>query len=465
MSDVDIYGVPGGLKESFGPVLSLKQLWVIVWAHRYLIVIVPVLFGMAAIGVVKFVLPKIYEARTTLFVAYKGGDSLSAGDDMVGNDLWGFVTTQIELMRSAGTLMPAVEKLALHELEPFSIGYVGDGSEDSRIRHAASILNTRLIIQPGAGTRFIYLMARDENPEFAATLANTVADVYLDVQLKQIVDPVNERIQRYSEQIESLRVNVESAQARVAEFRQRTGLLSLRESADPEGGRLRDLEQRLGQASAQRQAAQARLQRIRQGDTTMVNAPLVASLRTQIQAGETQLLEQGQSLGPRHPTMVALQAETAHLKAQLDRELQTSIASAVSEVNSLSTLEKDLERQVELQRGEVMSTRKQQDEGSRLMQALDSASKVYQTALDSFERAQFGTQMAVTNINIISRATPPARHVGGNRKKILLAIGLGGGLAGAGCLLYELLNRRIRCREDLEYDLNLPVLMELRPAR
>lgn len=463
MSSVDLYGVRDPGSESFGPVLSLKQLWVIFWAYRYIILAVPVLFAAVAIGVVKFLVPKQYDARVTMFVAYQGGDTLSS-DNIIGNDVWGFISTQMELMRSNGILIPVVEKLGLHKREDYVRRYVGDGSEDSLIRHAAAVLFERTYVLPGQGTRFMYLFARDEDRDFSATLANTIADVYMDVQLRQIVDPVNKRIDRYGEQIETLRANVEAAQTKIAEFQERTGLVNLREAVDVEGGRLSDLEQRLGDALAQRQAAQARLSRVRKGDTGVVDSALVSSLRTQIQAQQTLLLEKGQSLGPRHPTMISIRAEIEHLQNQLDRELRTFIGSAQSEVNSLKAIEAELEAEVEANRRESLRNRKHRDEGSRLLQALDSATKVYQSALDSFELAQFGTQMAVTNVNIISRATPPARPVPGGRKIIMMAIAFGGILAAGACLLYELLNRRIRCREDLEHDLNIPVLMELRPA-
>ncbi|WP_420468322.1 Wzz/FepE/Etk N-terminal domain-containing protein [Panacagrimonas sp.] len=464
MSALDLYAAQDSPRDRdlFAPVMSLKQLWVILWAYRYVLVAVPFLFGVIAIGLVKYVIPKNYQARTTLFVAFASNDSISAGE-LADSNSWGFISTQIELMREPSTLGTVVESLRLHENKDFLAGYSGDGSPESVKRHAATVLNTRLSIYPGQGTRFIYLYAQDRNPVMAATIANAVADSYVDTQLRQIVEPVKQRIARYSEQIETLRANVEAAQTKVAEFRQRTGLVSLG-GVDSEGARLADMERRLSEASARRQDAELRLRRVRQGDAAVVSSPLVQSLKAQLQAKEAETSELAESLGPRHPSMVALRAESLQLREQLDREMQVQVSSGRAEVEALAAVEADLRRQLEAQRGKVMSTRKLQDEGSSLLQGLDSATKVYQAAMDSFERAQFGTQMAANNVNIINRATPPTKHMPGGRKKIILAVGLGGMLAGGGCLLYELLNRRVRCREDLESDLGLPVLIELRRA-
>lgn len=464
MSAVDLYSAPdAAARDLFRPVLSLRQLWTILWAYRYLLVAVPLVFGLLAMLVVKFVIPKTYQARATMFVAFKGNDASGAG--IADTDSWGFVSTQIELMRSPITLGPVVEAFKLYEDPEFMRGYRGDGSDESLRRYAAASLDRRLTIHGGSGTRFIYLLATDFDPVRAADLANAVAESYVAIQLQQFVDPVKERIERYDEQLETLRNNVEAAQTRVAEFRQRTGLLSMRERSDTEEARLVEFERRLAQTTQQRRDAELRLRRVRQADAALVASPLMQSLRSQIQQKEAARSELAQTLGARHPAMLAVEAELAELHMQFDREVRAQSDSVAAELESLRILERDLDREVDQERAKTLQMRKLQDEGSRLLQALDSATKVYQGALDSFEQAQFGTQMAGNNVNLINRATPPAKHMPGGRKKIIMALGLGGLLAGAGCLIYELLNRRIRCRDDLENDLGIPVLIQLRAAQ
>lgn len=65
------------------------------------------------------------------------------------------------------------------------------------------------------------------------------------------------------------------------------------------------------------------------------------------------------------------------------------------------------------------------------------------------------------NVSLISHATPP---VNAGKPKILTGIMLGGlaaGILGLGLPLgYELLNRRVRCRDDLERHHGIPVLVE-----
>jgi uncharacterized protein involved in exopolysaccharide biosynthesis len=123
-----------------------------------------------------------------------------------------------------------------------------------------------------------------------------------------------------------------------------------------------------------------------------------------------------------------------------------------------------LRAELEQQRTQTMATRSHQDESAALLQELESATKVYQSALDAFEQAQLGTQLAASNVNIANRASPPSKAKGDRLKQVLMATALGLFLAAGGSLLYELMNRRIRCREDLEHDLGTHVLVELRAS-
>jgi uncharacterized protein involved in exopolysaccharide biosynthesis len=66
-----------------------------------------------------------------------------------------------------------------------------------------------------------------------------------------------------------------------------------------------------------------------------------------------------------------------------------------------------------------------------------------------------------TNISLISRAVPPLRANKPKTLTLLLAACVAALLAGiCGPLAYELLTRRVRCRDDLERDHGIPVLSE-----
>ncbi len=96
---------------------------------------------------------------------------------------------------------------------------------------------------------------------------------------------------------------------------------------------------------------------------------------------------------------------------------------------------------------------------------LASAEAVYKKALDGHDQVMFVSSGGYRNIEFVSRATPPPKP---SKPKVALVMllaavaGIGLGLTIPFC--YELLNRRVRCRDDMERDLGIPVLIELGPS-
>ncbi len=118
---------------------------------------------------------------------------------------------------------------------------------------------------------------------------------------------------------------------------------------------------------------------------------------------------------------------------------------------------------VEEQRLKVLNVRRLQDEGTKYALELESAQTVYKRALDGYDEIMFASGGHTTNVNFVSRAVPPLKAAKPNKVKILFGSILAGLILGlAGPLAYEILvNRKIRCADDLERSFGIPVLIEL----
>jgi succinoglycan biosynthesis transport protein ExoP len=99
------------------------------------------------------------------------------------------------------------------------------------------------------------------------------------------------------------------------------------------------------------------------------------------------------------------------------------------------------------------------------MLELASAQAVYKRALDGYDQIMFASVGDYRNVQIVSRATPPTKSSKPKKLKLLIVAAIGAlGLALLLPLLYELLmNRRLRCRDDMERSFGVPVLMEFNP--
>ena len=99
-----------------------------------------------------------------------------------------------------------------------------------------------------------------------------------------------------------------------------------------------------------------------------------------------------------------------------------------------------------------------------LVRDVEAAKKVYERALDLYDKVVAPSESRFTNIALVSAGTPalkPSKPV--VRVNILLGLIGGGLLAAFGALLWELTHRRVRSDEDLEGELGLPIIARVGP--
>ena len=169
------------------------------------------------------------------------------------------------------------------------------------------------------------------------------------------------------------------------------------------------------------------------------------------------------TLGPRHPQIISLEAQ----EKATQREMRAAIGSLSSNIGTqlsrTRALEKELTQAVAAQRTKVMQLRQIQDQGSKLALELQSAQSVYKQALDGFDQVKFDTVQNFANVNLVNHAAVPVEP-SKPKKAQLLGMALLASLAAGIALpfLYELwIDRRVRCRDDLERGLGIRVLAQM----
>ena len=445
-------------EEDSSPGLSLAQIFAIVWAYRYHTLIIAAVLSIFTAVVAKM-LPKTYTSTATLMISYEVKEG---GKEYAINALGSYVSTQIDLIRSAEVLLPVIERLHLDQDPEFAAGYRGDGSTLGP--YVQQNLSRNLEIYQGAqGNQLLYLTAAAHAPVKAANIANAVADVYLEKSRRWVNDPANERAQRYSEQLADLQRKVQLAQDEVTKFRQKTGITDVTVQAnDVEAQLLSGLETQLQAAQNERRAAEARSANGENATSDVLASQLIQNLKGQLTLQEAQLAQMRSTLGSQHPKVLELKSQIESTQSALSREMLSYSSSRAADLETTRRLEAKLQKAVDDQRQRVLAERKIRDEGSKLVLELESAQAVYKRALDGYDQIMFASAGKNTNVSFVSRATPPVKSSKPNKMK-LLAMGVMAGLFLGVALpaAYEILiMRRIRCRDDFERDLRVPVLAE-----
>ncbi len=445
--------------------MALGQVLAILAAYYRLSIIIFVLV-VAATAEITHLMPRAYTSKATLIINRQTNDPLVGGRDMPGDYMSTFMQTEIELMQGPDILDEVISRLNLSQIPEFAGGNQG-GSATLRDWVEAGLRKKLDIEQARSGSQLVTISAWATNAKLAADIANTVVDVYLERQVMRNHGPAGERAARYDSELADLKRKVEVAQAAVTSFRAKNGAVGADNTkADVEVDLLDALEHKLLDARAALVTNQAKASG-RQQDATpnAMESGSVSTLRAEEAKLRSRMAQLRTTFGPNHPQVLELQSEIDANQASLTAALATyrnAASNAASSSVSISDSEvRSLERAVAAQRSKVAVNRRARDEAAKYELELDSAQQVYRKALAGYDQAKFSNDSESSLVSVSSRARPSPKADRPNvMNNILLGFAMGFGLALAVPFVLELPRRRIRCREDIERGMGMPVLSE-----
>jgi len=455
-------GAPPGEEAPSG--FSLRQLAAIALAYRRLSLAIAAVILIAGLGITKM-LPKTYEAMVTLMPNNAVKDPLAGKDTDLALTL-GFIPTEIELISSPEVMLGVIHRLSLTQDKEYSAGCFGtiQAIEDC----VGNRLRRELLIEQGAqGSFLINIVAAAKDPQRASALANAVADVYVDSQEHRLEEPDKERALRYSQQLAELEDKVRVAQQQLTEYRQKTGLADLTSKTTAEEEEtLTTLERRLEEVNNARRSAEVQKIGDPGASTAAITSMSIQNLKGQLATQQAQLAQLSSTLGANHPTVLALKAQIDTTRSAVEAEVRTLSQNTSAEIERQQALETKLRAAIAEQTDKVLKLRKFRDEGDKYVLALESAQSVYKRALDGYDQIMFASAGKYSYMTIVSRAVPPQKSTRPNKPK-LAALSVAAALVLALVIPfgYELLlNRRVRCADDLERALGIRVIASFRRA-
>lgn len=470
-SDPAVNPAPAMLPAAYlTPGISTGQVWAMVRYYRWIILGVMLACAVIAGALSKLVLPKVYQASSSLYIDFDVNDPAS-GRDFPQMLATSYMSTQKALIESSGVLLPVIDKLGWASKPEMTKGYVASRDGELRNYLMSKVLGGQLVVAPYKDSRLITISWQGKNPAEVARAVNTIAETYVDLALRRALEPAADRAKQYSEQLDELRKKVDEAQAKVSAFRERTGLIDLEARLDVEAQNLIDLNQR--QIALQDEARSASLrsseyQRLGQGggagdaNIEFLGNPYIQNLKTQLAGQQARLAELSKTLGPRHPQIVSLQTEIATVRDQIARESALFQASVRGDAARAAGGAGGAAKAVQAQREKLLETRKLQEEGASLLRELQTAKLIFDRAVEGYETVLRAGATKYSNVSVASLAPVPTKPIKPLAKlNVILGLFAGALMSLAGCLCWELTHRRVHCAEDMEREMSAPVLAEL----
>ncbi|SFH17709.1 chain length determinant protein EpsF [Nitrosospira sp. Nsp14] len=446
--------------------MTLSQFLRILQA-RYKVVLLTLLLIASTTLVVSLVLPKEYTAYTAVVVDVKSPDPL-VGMVLPGSLTPGYMATQIDIINSDRVAHRVVKLLRMDESPAIREQWIeATEGEGDIVVWLAELLKKKLYVKPSRDSNVINIEFSGSDQSFAAVVANTFAQAYIDVNLELKVEPARQHSGWFDDQTKALRDKLEKARQALSSYQQETGIVATDERLDYEVAKLNELSTQLTVVQGQTSDSSSK-RRSAEDPATLAEVmqnPLINSLKSDIARIEAKLQESSVNLGKNHPQTQRTQSELASLRNRLASETR-HIHNSISTSYAVGKhKEEDLREAIERQKKHVLELNKQRDQISVLQRDVEVAQRNFEAVSQRFAQTRLESLAVQTNISVLNPASIPTEH---SRPRILLNMLISlflGPLLGVGiALMLELLNRRVRSVEDLIEVIELPVLATISSA-
>jgi capsular exopolysaccharide synthesis family protein len=394
-----------------------------------------------------------------------------------------YYETQYALLRGRSLAQRVVERLDLTKSPEFRQGPLlspwerlqrllgrapaavldGDGLP---LSPAVAALRSRLEVEPVPGSRLVSLRFTAYDPLLAAQAANTLAQLFIEQSLEFQYTASAEATAWLKERGGERQRKVEEAERALQQYREREGLVNLEERQGLADQKVAALAAALLTARTERLAREALVKQLRAlPPEQLVTVPLVMDnlviqgLRARLADLKDEEARLSQTLGAKHPEMLALRARIEAAEGKLRAEIGSVVQSAESAYETARAQEGNLQRDLEAAKREALVMSRKAIEHGALRRQVEAQQEVVRELLGRTQQTGLQTELTSTNIRVVEKAEVPRAPVFPRRMRnyqLALLLGLAAGVALA--LLFEHLDNSVKTPDDVKNKLRLPFL-------
>ncbi|MCC6597809.1 MAG: polysaccharide biosynthesis tyrosine autokinase [Alphaproteobacteria bacterium] len=274
----------------------------------------------------------------------------------------------------------------------------------------------RLNVRSIPGSMAIQVEYTSTDPNKAALIANTVADVYIEQRLENKFQATKKITDWLDQRLQNLRTQVQESESAVAKYKEKHNITEGIRKSDISTEQLSALTGEMTRAKTKVAETEARLKEIQilaeqPGliETTLETAssPLIQNLKSRQAMAESSLSELSTRYGPRHPKILKVKSELGELKSQIETEISKIAKSIENEVIFAKARVTALENGLTDYAGQQHENNEAMIELRELMRQAESTRLIYDTFLKSYKKSDDQEKLQSPEARIISYAVPP----------------------------------------------------------
>lgn len=319
-------------------------------------------------------------------------------------------------------------------------------------------------------TEIIEISSTQPDPERAALVANTVAEVFLKDRLNRRLGSLQQAVGWLQAELKDEQIDLDKSRIELYEYMNQYGILSIDEKRGTKlDEELKLLEEKVRIAHENTASLALKYEQVLNLSKSpalidtipeaMTNKVL-GDLRTQEIQLQQEAIKLSAVYGSNHPKIMALERQIQNIRTAKNQEIQKIVNALKVQYDAALMHEKSLVQSRDHLQRELDELKKQTVRYFTLKREVESNEKVYDVVLNRLKETTLTEEFTKTpNATIIQRAVPPLAPSSPDVRRglplgILLALALGVGLA----FLLEFLDNTFTKPEQIEHLVGLTFL-------
>lgn len=440
--------------------------------------------------------PSVFEASARLLIEPAVATPIQLGDSRTasGGSETSF-ETQYEGLRSRALAQKTIEELKLWESPAFLASHEGvniiggirralaavasvfggatraTSGGASPAEKAAGLVDTllgRLTVLPVARSQFVDVVIAARDPQLAASIANTVARLYVEQDLEARFEAARSASAWLDSRLTEQRGAVDASEAALQRYREQHRSVPLDDRQNIVVQRLADLNAAVTKAKTdriQKEELYNQLTALQNDRAAADTFPLILSnayiqqLKGQIADLQREQAQLAEKYGERHPDMVRVRTALQAAETRLQSEIAKVADSVRNDFLAAQAQEQSLTDALEVQKRQTLGMNRIAIEYGSLQREVATNRQVLDTLLQQAKETGLAAAAKATNIRVAEKAVAPEVPARPRRLRNLLVTAFAAGLFSLGLVfLLEYLDARLKSPEEVRSYLGVPFL-------
>ena len=370
-----------------------------------------------------------------------------------------------QLIRRAATLA-GIELTPTSSPDPNRI--VVSPGETAAQSHAIDAFLNALSLTYRPDNRLVDVRFRSADPRLAASVANTLAQSYIDDKRQLKIEASRDASAWLQDRIAEQRRQLEASERALQQYREQHPDIPLADQQGITTQKLADLNGALTRARTERIEAESlydQLQSI-QGDPSafdtspvILSNPFIQQLKTELASLQRDQVKLSERLGDEHPDMIKVNAAIARVQQQLRAEVAKITEAARNQVTTIAAKERSLSGALDEQKREALTISGRSIRYEALQREAASNRQMFDALLQRAKEAEVSSEITATNVRVVDPAEVPQFPAAPRTLVVLVfAMLVGVPLAAGAGLAREYMDDRIDSPQEIRSHLGVRVL-------